>query len=175
MLDLPKLFGDGAANCKFAVILGDVHSTKRVTFQALGNFGVLDEFRLHEASANELEVPQWAGNRDFDVKTVKIALLGSGLENSLTYYFCNLDDCWSSLVMKSSKLLDCVAVVVRSSPSFAGPDEYVQELTVLESGARSRVIRVGYDDGWKFFQSGPALPFEQLSMYTRRRVVDRLS
>ena len=175
MLALSRKFLDDGVNCKFAVILTEQSAAKQKICESLDEFGVLKAFKVSESLSPELTVPAWAGNRDFDVETTKIDLLGAASSGNLTYYFCNLDDCWLSLVLKLTKRLGCTAVMIRSSSSYVGPNEYIQEITVMESGKMSRVLRVSYDAGWQFVNSGPPLSFEDPSRYARRKIKDRLS
>lgn len=175
LLDILQSCADDAKNCKVGIILGRTEEVVKSTGDALGAFGVLPEFRIVESHSVGIAIPAWAGNRDFDVKAVKISLLGSDNAGTLNYYFCNLDDCWASLVLNVSKRLGSLCVIVRSSALEATPNDYVQELTVMKSGARVRVLRVGFDDGWQFSNSGIPFPFEDTVRYTRKRIKDRLS
>lgn len=162
-------------NCKFAAIAAESSAVNGAMRQSLREFGVLEEFESREEIKDFIAIPSWSGNRDFNVKSVKIAIVGSAIPQSLTYYFCNLDDCWSSLVLRISRKLECMAILVRSSPPQADLSDYIQEITVMGSGNKSRVLRVGYDDGWQFFDAGSKLSFEDDSNYARRKIKDRIS
>ena len=171
---LCRSLGDDV-NVKFAIVLSNYGSVKEAVCQSLDGFGVLKEFKFHEELSATPTIPDWAGNRDFEVRATKIRIVGVSISAGASYYFCNLDDCWASLVLKLSKRLDCCAVMIRSSASDAERNDYIQELTLIKSGQIARSLRVSYDDGWVFHCSGVPLSREDESIYKRMRIKDRLS
>lgn len=84
-----------------------------------------------------------------------------------TAFMCRLQDGWDSLAHCVSKSLGCKCVRIFASKDLR--DSSANMFFVIENGKMSRCVYVLKDGGWKFYQEGSPLSFEDTSKYSLQK------
>ena len=88
-------------------------------------------------------------------------------------FMSHSSDGWHSLTSILATRLKVRTLKIRASAP-AGPG-YVCDFNLWSHGHERRKVMALNDEPWVFFQSGPAVPQEDLNMYKARRISDRVT
>jgi len=96
----------------------------------------------------------------------------SDLYNNIVFLSSNQDDGLFCPCLAFRKALKCVMINCRIS---TGNNSDINSFSYSDDLGNERVIMALKEDRWIFYQKGKPLPFEDLSLYDKRKIKDRIN
>jgi hypothetical protein len=157
---------------KFSVIDASIEEINETLFVFFDSSEYFKDYKYTKANAALVDIymsrPPYGYNHN-----AKVLLSPIGSHNiEETILFADVSDGWSSLAHIVSNKLDVKAVDICA---YALSCEYPRNAFTLYQGSNiTRHVSASKERKWMFWQTGEPLPFEDIKLYKKRNIKDRL-